>query len=142
MEKLTTYDALLLKINEVQGKREYEKLALQNEFTDFKESLRPKNIIRGIFNDIRESSDVKQDVLRGTLGLVSGFLTNKFLLGSLHGPLKTALSAIIPGLFTSFAIKSPDTIKEKGLPWLSHLLQSLKIKTTSEKQHQASENVL
>lgn len=142
MEKLTTYEGLLLKINEMQSKRDYEKLSLQNEFTDFKQSLKPSNLIRGLFRDIKESSDVKNDVLRGVVGLASGFLTNKFLLGSLHGPLKTALSAIIPGLFTSFAIKTPETFKEKGLPWLTQLLQSLKIKTKSEKQHEAGENVL
>lgn len=142
MEKLTTYEQLLRQIDAVQARREYEKVALQNEFTDFKESLKPANIIRGFFSQMRQSSDVKEDVMRGAVGLVTGFITNKFLLGKLHGPLKTALAAIIPGLFTSFAIKTPETIKEKGLPWLSKFLQLLKVKTTTEKQHEAADTML
>lgn len=141
MEVLTTYDELVRKIESVQLRRDQEKDALQAEFTEFKESLKPVNIIRGFFQELK-SSDVKADILKGAMGLATGFLTNKLLLGRLGGPLKTAMSAVIPGLFTSLAVKTPDTLKEKGLSMLYNFLQSIKIKTKAEKQYEAADGSL
>lgn len=142
MKPIQSYDELVDRIKTVEHRQELEKEMVLTEFTLLKESLKPINVVRQFLRDFKESSDVKQDVLSGGLGLITGFLTNKFLLGKITGPLKTALTAIIPGLFTSVAVKTPDAVKEKGLSWLAKFFQSLKVKTAQERQHEAADTML
>lgn len=142
MKPIQSYDELVDRIKTVELRRELEKEMVVTEFDLLKESLKPMNILRRLLHDFKQSSDVKQDLLSGGLGLITGFLTNKILLGKINGPLKAALSAIIPGLFTSVAVKTPDAIKEKGLPWLVKVLQGLKVKTAHERQYEAADTVL
>jgi hypothetical protein len=142
MEPIKTYDELVSRIKVVSHRRDLEQEMVITEFKLLKENLKPMNLIRGFLQDFKESRDVKQDVLSGGLGLITGFLTNKFLLGSVRGPLKTAIATLIPGLFTTLGVKAPDAIKEKGLPWLSRFLQNLKLRTAQERQHEAADSTL
>ena len=142
MEPIKTYDELVARIDTLSHRRDLEKEMVITEFQLLKENLKPMNLIRTFLKDFKQSSDVKQDVLSGGVGLLTGFLTNKFLLGSVHGPLKTALATLIPGLFTTLGVKTPDAIKEKGLPWLSKFLQNLKLRTAEERQHEAADSLL
>lgn len=145
MERITDLAGLKQQIAILEQKREAEKDAISNEVADFLESLKPVNLLKGLFHSVKESPDLKSDLLRGAVGLGTGFLTNKLLLGKLHGPLKAVLGMILPGLLTSAAVKLPiDGVKHKGISMLTNFLKSIKIKTEGgiEKQHETGESHL
>lgn len=124
-------------------KRQQEKAQIVNEFSVLSEKLKPANIIRSIFSSMRQSSELKDDLIHGAVGLGTGFLTNKVLLGSLNGPLKKILGLVIQAGITNAAVKYPETIKEKGLGLVAKFLKSIKFKEPEiDRQHESGSYTL
>lgn len=128
MELITDVAGLKQRITFLEQRQNYEKNEIVAEFTEFKKSLTPGAMIRKIIGSIRKSPEVQADILHGAVGMASGFLTNKVLLGPVKGPLKTILGAIVQFGMTNIAVKYPDTIKTKVISFMTNFLQSIKIK--------------
>lgn len=137
MGTITDLPGLKREIAILENKRDMEKDAISQEVSQFVESLKPINLIKGLFTSVKNSPDLKADILHGAVGLGTGFLTNKLLLGSLHGPLKKVLATVVQGFMTKAAISYPETIKDTGISLLTKFLKSIRINTEGgiEKQH-------
>lgn len=145
MEKITDLTSLDTQIAMLEQRQENEKAAIESEFHNLMESLKPANLIKSMFRSVKESPDLKSDLLHGAIGLGTGFLTNKLLLGKIHGPIKMILSALLPTVITKAAVQNTDDIKEKGLSLLAKALRSLKIKNgedVADDQHAKAGAVL
>lgn len=77
----------------LEQRRQTEKEVVSAEINSFMESLKPVNLLKGLFSTIRRSPDLKTDIFHGILGLGTGFLTNKLFLGSSRGPIKNTCDA-------------------------------------------------
>jgi hypothetical protein len=141
METITDRSTLKKRIAFLEQRREDEKHSISNEFAALKESLRPANLIRKLFHSVKESPDIKTDIMHGLLGLGTGFLTNKFLLGKLHGPFKKILATVLQAGITNAAVKYPEAIKEKGLSLLAKFFKAIRIKDVGQ-EHQSAATVL
>src|SRR6476660_5133559 len=97
------------------------------------ESLKPANMLRKLFRSVNESPDLKADMLKGAIGLGTGFLTNKLLLGKINGPFKAILATILPAVMTKAAVEVPEKLKENGLSFLSKTLRSMKIQSSEDR---------
>ena len=136
MQTPSNIDNLAKRIEYLEQKSAIEKEAISTEVSDFVQSLKPINILKSVIHSVKKSPDMKADILHGLVGLGTGFLTNKILLGSLHGPLKKILSVVFQAGITNAAVKYPEAIKEKGLSLLTKFLHSIKIKSDSvDEQH-------
>ena len=136
MQTLSNVENLAKRIQYLEQKSAIEKDAISSEISNFVVSLKPINIFRSFIHSVKKSPDIKDDILHGIVGLGTGFLTNKLLLGSLHGPLKKVLSVVFQAGITNAAVKYPEAIKEKGLSLLTRFLHSIKIKSDSvDSQH-------
>ena len=96
-------------------RQQEEKLLIKEESTQFVESLKPINILRSIVRSVKDSPETKEDIIHGVVGLGTGFLANKVLLGSLQGPLKKILGFLMQSAITSATVKYPEVIKNKGI---------------------------
>lgn len=105
-----------------------EKLLIKEEATEFVESLKPVNILRSVVRSVKDSPETKEDIIHGIVGLGTGFLANKVLLGSLHGPLKKILGFVMQAAITNISVKYPEVIKNRGLDIFKNFLQAIKIK--------------
>lgn len=105
-----------------------EMIIIKEEASEFIESLKPINILRGVVKSVRDSPETKEDIIHGVVGLGTGFLANKVLLGSLHGPLKKILGFVMQAAITNATVKYPEVIKNKGLEIFKGFLQAIKIK--------------
>lgn len=132
MATITDAASLKSRIAFLEQKREAEKDAITSEVKGFVESLKPINLIRSLFRSVNESPDVKSDILHGIVGMGTGFLTNKLLLGKMHGPLKKIMATILQIGITKAAVDYPETIKTKGLSILANLLHSMKIPSSKD----------
>ena len=109
-------------------RQEQEKILIKTEATEFVDSLKPINILRSVVRSVRDSPETKEDIIHGVVGLGTGFLANKVLLGSLTGPLKKILGFIVQAGITNATVKYPEVIKNKGIDIFRNFLQAIKIK--------------
>jgi hypothetical protein len=104
---------------------------LKEHFEFTKEQLNPIRIIKDGFSDAVSAPNFKGKLVKGVLGLASGFLAKKFVIGSGAGIIgKLAGTALQTGV-SGLVMKAPenlDGIKEGGISLLQKGLKKLKIK--------------
>lgn len=105
-----------------------EKFLIKEETAEFVDSLKPINLLRSVVRSVRDSPETKEDIIHGVVGLGTGFLANKVLLGSLQGPLKKILGFVMQSAITSATVKYPEVIKNKGIDIFKNFLHAIKIK--------------
>ena len=145
MQTLNSLQTLEVHIAALERKQKEQKEAITEEFHGFVESIKPANLLLKLFRSVNESPDLKADMLKGAIGLGTGFLTNKLLLGKINGPFKAILAAVLPAVMTKAAVDVPAKIKENGLSFLAKTLRSMKIQSSEEKtdvQHVSAGAVL
>jgi len=79
----------------LEAKQSAEWADLKEQFQMTKESFRPINLIKETFHDFTSSPDIKHNVVNSVVGLASGYLTRKVLMGSSHNPIKKIAGAIL-----------------------------------------------
>ncbi|HEY0046079.1 MAG TPA: hypothetical protein VGB44_05125 [Flavobacterium sp.] len=139
MEVIKDRASLKHQIALLELKQQEEKQAISDEVSHFIDDLKPKNMFSHLVGSVKGSPDLQADLLRGVVGLGTGFLTNQVLLSSFHGPFKRLVATAIQAGITSFAVKYPDTIKEKSIGFITNLLQSLKFKSDPDIDQQQFE---
>ncbi len=108
-------------------------LSLLKEHFEFtKEQLSPMKIIKDEFNEAISSPNLTGKIVKGAVGLLSGFLAKKFVIGSgaglvgkIAGP---ALQAGVTGLIMKNVPNNVDSLKDNGISLLQKGLNKLKIK--------------
>lgn len=105
---------------------------LKEHFEFTKEQLNPLTIIKDGFSDVIHSPDLKGKLIKGALGIASGFLAKKFVIGSGVGIVSklagTALQTGVTGLIMKNIPENMATVKDDGLSLLQKGLLKLKIK--------------
>ena len=109
-------------------RQQQEKILIKSETSEFVDSLQPINMIRSVVRSVQNSPETKDDIIHGVVGLGTGFLANKVLLGALHGPLKKIAGFIMQAFITNATVKYPEVIKSKGIDIFRNFLQAIKIK--------------
>ena len=144
MEVVTDLKSLKMRIEFLEKNRVYQKEAIIDEAHSFMESLKPANLFRSLLHSVQTSSELKSDILHGLVGVGTGFLTNKMLLSSFHGPLKNILATVVQAGITNVAVKYPDEIKAKSISFLTRMLQAIKFKSDSDidRQQEKSDSAL
>ncbi len=132
---ISDVSSLKQRIAFLEQKQHFEKVEIASEFEDFKESLKPANLIKSFIGSIRKSPEVKADLLHGAVGLATGFLTNKMLLSQFHGPWKRIIALLVQAGIVNAAVKYPETIKSKVISVITGFLKSTKLKTDESQNH-------
>lgn len=95
-----------LELKQVVAHRE---LKLQLKITY--ESLRPANLIKHTLKELTAAPEVKVDFLNSILGIASGFVSKKLIIGNSHNPVKQALGTLLQVGVTNLVIKNGQQIK-------------------------------
>lgn len=72
------------------------------------ESLKPVNIIKKTLGNIAHSSEFKGNLLSTVIGLSTGYLTKKVLIGSSHNPVKKILGTLLQFVITNVVVKRTE----------------------------------
>lgn len=116
----------------LENKRESDLYLLKEHFEFTKEQLSPMKIIKDEFNDAISSPDLKGKVIKGAVGLLSGFLAKKFVIGKAGGVVSKiagpALQAGVTGLIMKNVPENMGSVKDSGISLLQKGLKKLKIK--------------
>ena len=135
MKKKNGTDALNKAISSLQNKQAQELKLLKEQFHLVYESLKPINLIKSTFHEVVLSPDIKNDILSNVIGLTTGYLSKKVLMGTSHNLIKRLLGTLLQFAIANVVTKHSDKIKSTGENILLHILNYRK-----EKKRNYSEN--
>ncbi|MEX2485397.1 MAG: hypothetical protein WED10_12575 [Brumimicrobium sp.] len=116
MEKITNLSnvqELNASIYHLENKRARESDLLKEQFNKTYNSLKPINLVRSTFKEFVSAPDVKEDLLKSSIGLASGYLSKKVVIGSSSNPIKQILGSVLQMGVTNIVSKNADGIKSK-----------------------------
>lgn len=131
MKNRNETDSLNEKISLLEQKQNIEFKALKEQFHVTYESLKPFNLLKSAFNEVATLPDIQNNLVNNAIGMTTGYLSKKVLVGSTHNPLKN-----IFGTLLQFAIGNVVTKHSGGLVATggSMLLKFLKDRKAKKKQ--------
>ena len=124
---IATKEDLEKAIRDLEYQQANDLLLLRGQYQKTFEGLKPMNLIKGSFKDIVTAPDLKKTVVNAAIGLTTGFITKKLLIGKTNNPLKKILGFIVELVVANKVVKQVDDIRSSG----SHI----KDKTADQKNY-------
>lgn len=115
MKKSNETDDLNETIALLEYRQKQELRILKEQFEVTYDSLKPLNIIKKAFGDMTTSSELKGNLINNVIGMSTGYLTKKLLLGSSHNPFKRILGNVLQFVITNVVTKHTDAGKPAEL---------------------------
>ena len=95
-------------------KQEHELIELKDQYFHTYESLKPVNLIKKAFGHVANSSEFRTNVVSNVIGLATGYLSKKVLIGSTHSPVKRILGTLLQFVITNAVSKRTEkTIEDE-----------------------------
>ena len=109
--KLSETDALDETIRRLQLKQKEELALLKEQAQLTYESLKPINLIKGLFQQIGGSPEIKSNIAGTLFALATGFLSKRVLMGVTHNPFKRILGTLFQFGIAKVVSKYSGSIK-------------------------------
>jgi len=91
-----------------------EQNMLRHQFKATFESLKPINLLKGAWHDLTSSPDIKEDLMSNAIGLTTGFLSRRVLLGASRNPIKKIVGSLLQFAVANLVSRHSGTIKSAG----------------------------
>ncbi|MEP7238647.1 MAG: hypothetical protein ABI685_12300 [Ferruginibacter sp.] len=114
MSSITTSADLKKAIQQLELQQANELILLKAEYKITVEHLKPLNLLKNAFKKAVTSPDLKTDVFNAAIGLTSGVLAKKLMVGKTINPLKKLLGIIVEMTVAKKVTKNADEIKSAG----------------------------
>ncbi len=102
-------DTLKETIKELQKKRADDLVSLKQAMNSTYENLRPANLFKNIFQDLSSSSELKDNILSSMVGIGSGLVSKKVLVGGSKNLIVNILGNLVQFTTANFVAKhAPD----------------------------------
>ena len=110
MKSTKEIEELSNKITFLKQQQQTDLMLLKEEFHKTYESLKPINIIKSTFNEVVASPNIKTTLLKNVIGLATGYLSKRILVGSSHNFIKKSLGTVLEFVVAKVVANSVDTI--------------------------------
>lgn len=120
-------DTLKESIALTQYKQAQELKLLKEQFYFTLESLKPVNLIKSAFHKVTSSPDIKGNLVNDAIGLTTGYLSKKVLVGTTRNPIKKLFGVLLQFAIAQVVAKHSDTIKSVGITLLQKVLKNRSI---------------
>ncbi|HKC69771.1 MAG TPA: hypothetical protein VKG26_16145 [Bacteroidia bacterium] len=111
------------KIISLENRRVHELTLLKEHLYHMHEELKPVNFIKNTLKEITASPEIKNTLLDNAMGLITGFISKKIIVGSTHNPIKNLLGNILQFAVANMVSKHSDTIKTAGGSLLERIIK-------------------
>lgn len=118
MEIRYTSETLKEAIRALEAKQAEEGLLLKEQFIETYENLKPLTFVKNFFKEFSTSEEIKNNFLDTAIGLTSGFVTKKVIVGSSKNPLIKLLGLAVQFGITDVVVKNFDVIKDFALSFI------------------------
>lgn len=105
-------------------KQAQELKLLKAQFHLTLESLKPVNLIKSAFHKVTSSPEIKNNLVNDAIGLTTGYLSKKVLVGSTRNPIKKLFGVLLQFAIANVVAKHSDTIKSAGVTLLQRFLKN------------------
>ncbi len=109
MEKRNATQNLSQTILLLEQKKTEELQSLQQQYLVVYESVKPLNLVKSALNKMTTSPDLKHNILNTVIGLSTGYISKKLLLGSTHNPIKRILGTVLQFAVTNLVARRNNT---------------------------------
>jgi hypothetical protein len=117
-------NALKERISLLESRQTQEIVFLREQFHFTYETLKPLNLIKTTFQEVSSSPDLKDNILNNVIGLTTGYLSKKVLVGSTHNPIKQIAGTLLQFAIANVVSKHSETIKAIGEVLLRHIFEN------------------
>ncbi len=122
------YDNLKEAISILKKRKKIERALINEHFHDLVESIKPVNLIKGLFNSFTSDAEGKNSIVDNLMGIATGYLSKKVLVGGSHNLFKKALGFILQFGVQKAVVSNSDVIKDYASSIFNNLV-SKKAKT-------------
>lgn len=126
MKSITTSAELKIAIQQLEVQQANELILLKEEFSRTKEGLKPMNILKGTFKEAVDMPDFKTGIINAAIGLTTGILAKKIIIGKTLNPLSKLLGLILEGFVANKVSNNAGEIKSLGSIILSKIFNRSK----------------
>jgi len=99
---------------------------LKEQFFITYESFKPANLLRNTFREVISSPHLIDDILGTAVGLATGFVSKKIVIGASGNLIRKLLGSITQLGVTTVVAQHPDTIKSIGQFIFQHIFRNKK----------------
>lgn len=124
--EITTKKDLEEAIIALEKKKVIQHAVMMKHYHQTTDSLKPKNLIKGIFTNIGQSPDAKSGMLKTAVGLGVGILTKKLFLGKSTSLVQKLLGNAVKIGIAKTAISNTDRVKAYASAIYNNLLKKKK----------------
>jgi len=114
MQKITSITGLQNAIQLLKVEQARKEQLLKEQFHRTFESLKPVNILKSTLNDIVSSPNSIDNILGITIGLATGYLTKKIIIGTSGNIVRRFFGSIIQVGIAKLVAQHPEAIKSFG----------------------------
>jgi hypothetical protein len=114
MQTITSIAELKNAIVLLEAEQDIKAQLLKEQFFITYESLKPVNLLKSSFHEVVSSPYLMDDILGTLLGLVSGFLSKKIVVGASGNLLRKLMGSVLQFGVTNIVAQHPDAIKSIG----------------------------
>jgi len=127
MEAITTTDELKNAIQILEFDQQIREQQLKEQVYLTVESLKPVNLIKSTLHEVASSPYLIDNILGATMGLASGYISRKLVVGGSHNIIKKLFGTILQFGVTNVVAQHTDPIKSVGQFIYQHFLKKKEV---------------
>ncbi|MFO7829068.1 MAG: hypothetical protein R6V23_10630 [Bacteroidales bacterium] len=133
MQNITSSQELKEAIQLLEAEQSASGQVFKDQFFSTLDSLRPVKLIESTLKDIITSPSATNSVLDTTIGMTTGYLSRKIVVGRSRNAYRKILGSFLQRGVTNFITRHPEAIKSIGLYVINQ------IHSKKERDHEQSE---
>jgi len=114
MKAITTSAALKTAIQQLELRQANELILLKEEVAKTSESFKLINIIKSTFKNVAAAPDLKTDIINTAIGLTTGIVAKKVIIGKTLNPLSKLFGVILEVFVANKVTKNAEDVKSIG----------------------------
>lgn len=130
MEYLTSAEELKNAIQLLEAEQADKGQLLKEQFLLTYDSLRPVNLLKSALNDIESSPYLLDNILSTGLGLATGYLSKKVIIGSSVNKFRKLIGSVLQFGIINFVARHHDAIKSFGRFFFQNIHRKKEINST------------
>jgi hypothetical protein len=123
MENITSIAGLKNAIQLLEAEQAVKGQILKEQFHNTYERLKPASLLKGTLKDIVSSPNLIENILGTTIGLATGYLTKKIVIGASGNLFRKLFGSVMQIGVTNAVAHHPDTIKSLGQAIIQRISQ-------------------
>ena len=114
MEPITTINEIKIAIQILEFEHTIKGQQLKEQLFITHESLKPVNLIKNTLHEVASSPYLIDNILGATMGLASGYISRKLVVGGSHNIFRKLLGSILQFGVTNVVAQHSDPMKSFG----------------------------